>query len=354
MDRFGAVDEHFGSGPDEASLSLPWSPFRAPEPRTYCPVEDRRELCGRVGPVTSARHRRRVVAVGVIALLSASGPTLAGGAVGTAAGAARQRPLAASAPCGTRVARPRYAHVIWIVMENYGYASVVGSKAPYLNVLIRGCGLATNYHAVAHPSLPNYLALTSGTTDGIADDAEPSAHHVTTPNLFAQLHGDWRSLEQSMPIACDKVTSGSYAARHDPAVYYSDLAQTCKEDDVPLREPLELSAAFTFITPNICDDMHDCSVSTGDAWLARFVPQILDSPEYLAHEAVLFITWDESDTGPANQVATLVIAPSVPRGLRVDGAFTHYSLLRTTEQLLGLSYLGAAKIAPSMLRPFRL
>jgi hypothetical protein len=157
-----------------------------------------------------------------------------------------------------------------------------------------------------------------------------------------------------MPVACDKVTSGSYAARHNPAAYYADLATTCTDDDVPLREPLRLSAAFTLITPNICDDMHNCPVSTGDTWLEHFVPQILDSPEYRSRDTALFITWDESDNGPANQVATFVVAPSVPRGLRVDAAFTHYSLLHTAEQLLGLPYLGAASTAMSMVQPFRL
>src|SRR5665213_4565978 len=101
-----------------------------------------------------------------------------------------------------------------------GYSSIVGSAdAPYLARLGTECGLATNYHAVTHPSLPNYLALTSGTTDGITDDAEPSSHHVRTANIFSELDGNWRALEESMPVACDKVTSGSYAARHDPAVY---------------------------------------------------------------------------------------------------------------------------------------
>lgn len=240
-------------------------------------------------------------------------------------------------------------------MENYGYSSVASTpNAPYLDALGKACGLATNYVAVAHPSLPNYLALTSGTTDGISDDGEPSTHLIGTPNLFSQLRGDWRALDESMPIACDKVTAGSYAARHDPAVYYADLARTCRANVVPLREPLDLSAAFTFITPNICDDMHDCSISKGDAWLARVVPQVLQSPGYRLGEMVLFITWDESDNGPLNHVATFVVAPTVPRHLRVAVTFTHYSLLRTTEQLLGLGYLGAAKTARSMIAPFRL
>lgn len=306
-------------------------------------------------PAVSALRGRVAVAVGILAIfLSVLGPESIHASARSTSGVSRERALLESTPCGRRITPPRYSHVIWIVMENYGYGSVIGPGAPYLDGLARACGLATNYRAVAHPSLPNYLAMISGTTDGIVDDAEPSAHHIATPNLFSQLHGDWRALEESMPVACDKVTSSSYAARHNPAVYFTDLAHSCVTHDVVLRGPLQLSASFTFITPNICDDMHNCPVSTGDSWLARIVPQILNSPEYVAAETVLFITWDESDTGPANRVATLVVAPSVPHGVRVSEALTHYSLLRTTEQLLGLSYLEAAKRAPSMLQPFRL
>jgi hypothetical protein len=316
-------------------------------------MADRRKALRRVGgfAVAGGCVAVAICAVGLLAVLVSTPATASERTVNVA----RARGVVSPTPCGKRVTSPRYRYVVWIVMENYGYSSVVGSpSAPYLAELGRECGLATNYRAVSHPSLPNYLALTSGTTDGIADDAEPSAHHIGTPNLFAELNGNWRALEESMPVACDKVTSGSYAARHDPAVYYTDLASTCARDDLPLRQPLVLSAAFTFITPNICDDMHNCSIAVGDAWLARIVPQILDSHEYLAHEVALFITWDESDTGPANQVATFVVAPSVPRGVHAQAAFTHYSLLRTTEQLLGLPYLGGAKAATSMLGPFGL
>jgi hypothetical protein len=244
--------------------------------------------------------------------------------------------------------------VVWILLENVGYSVVGSSSAPYLNSLAARCGLATNYLAISHPSLPNYVALTSGSTHGITDDAEPAAHHLAGPSIFSELDGNWRSLVQSMPTACDHVTSGSYAARHNPAVYYVNLAATCRSDDIALTSPLDLSASFTFITPNICDDMHSCPVATGDRWLSQVVPEIVASPEYRARSLVLFITFDENDGGPTNRVPTYVIAPSVPRHLRVGVALTHYSLLRTTETLLGLPLLGAAKTATSMLSPFHL
>jgi hypothetical protein len=157
-----------------------------------------------------------------------------------------------------------------------------------------------------------------------------------------------------MPRACDRVTSGSYAARHDPAVYYTNLGTACAHDVLPLTGALDLSAPFTFVTPNICNDMHSCPISTGDTWLSHFVPRILDSRAYRSGTAVLFITWDESDTGPRNQVATYVIAPSVRRASRSAVPFTHYSLLRTTEQLLHLPLLGGARTARSMVGAFHL
>ena len=298
----------------------------------------------------SSRQRRTTQWQLVVSLALASSGLAAMPSAAASAAVARTT----SARCGTLRAVPSYRHVVWILMENEGYGNINGSPdAPYLNGLAASCGLASNYAAISHPSLPNYIALTSGGTQGITDDGEPSAHRLGAASIFSQLGGNWRALEESMPTSCDKVTSGDYAARHNPAVYYTDLATTCPKDDVPLRQPLDLSAAFTFITPNICDDMHSCPVATGDAWLSRYVPQILNSAPYRTNSTVLFITFDEGTTA-SNTVPTVVVAPSVPRALRVASAYTHYSLLRTTEQLLKLAPLGAATRASSMLAAFHL
>jgi len=120
-------------------------------------------------------------------------------------------------------------------------------------------------------------------------------------------------------------------------------------------DPPDLSARFTFITPNMCSSMHDCSVNEGDAWLSRWMPKFLDSPQYQAGNTAVFLTFDEDDHSANNHIATLVMAPSVPAGMRVSTAFDHYSMLRTTEELLGIStYLGRAATATSMRDPFHL
>jgi hypothetical protein len=261
--------------------------------------------------------------------------------------------IAPSSPCGEKVT-PHYDHVVWILLENVGYPVTASPSASYLRSLATACGLATQDYAVSHPSLPNYVALTSGSTQGITDDGEPSAHPLSVPSIFSELGGNWTSLVESMPSRCDHVTSGEYAARHNPAVYYLSLAASCPRNDAPLSLPLNLAKALTIIVPNICDDMHSCSVATGDQWLRRIVPLILASSQYQARSMALFITFDENDAQSSNRVPTWVIAPSVPRDDRVGIRFTHYSLLRTSELLLHIPLLGGARTASSMIGPFHL
>src|ERR1019366_4636304 len=261
--------------------------------------------------------------------------------------------IPASSPCGEK-ATPHYDYVVWIVLENVGYSVTDSPSAPYLRSLALSCGLATQDYAVSHPSLPNYVALTSGSTQGITDDGEPSVHPLSVPSIFSELRGNWTSLVESMPSKCDHVTSGEYAARHNPAVYYHGLSATCPRNDVPLSLPLDLTKAFTFIVPNVCNDMHSCPVATGDEWLRRIVPLIVASSQYQSRSLALFITFDENDAQASNQVPTWVIAPSVPRGVRVGVRYTHYSLLRTTEMLLHVPLLGMARGVASMVGPFHL
>jgi hypothetical protein len=235
-------------------------------------------------------------------------------------------------------------------MENHAYAEALDpTSAPYTTALAAGCGLATNFHAETHPSLPNYIAMTSGSTQGIADDGSPASHPLDVPSIFEQVSGNWRALQESMPSSCALANSGDYLVRHNPATYYTPIRSECATLDVPLGATPDLSARFTFITPNACHDTHDCSVTTGDTWLSQFLPLVFASPEYLSGTTAVFLTWDEDDGGSGNHIATLVIAPAVGPGTADGTAFDHYSMLRTTEELLGLStYLGEAATASSM------
>jgi len=271
---------------------------------------------------------------------------------------AAAKPKTAFHPCGhaSAAAPRRYDHVVWVVMENKSYSDLTGGSpdSAFHRAIGAACGAATNFHAETHPSLPNYIAMTSGSTHGIKDDADPSSHRLKGPSIFSQLGSHWRALQESMPRNCARTGSGLYAPKHNPAAYYTSIASACAKQDVKLGRTPDLSARFTFITPNLCHDAHSCPVRTGDRYLASLVPKLTGSAEYKSGRTAIFITYDEDDGSGSNHIPTLVIAPQIKPGLRTNRRFTHYSLLRTTEDMLGLKHLGAARKAPSMRAAFGL
>ena len=254
---------------------------------------------------------------------------------------------------------PSFSHVFLIVMENHEYGSVIGSSAaPYLNSLAGSYGLATNYYAASHPSLPNYLALTAGSTFGIASDC--TTCYVNASNIADQVEGSgrsWKAYMEDMPAPCYKgAASGNYAMKHDPFMYYTDIRNNparCGAHVVPFTQFWgDISSGqvpnLVWITPNMCNDTHDCSVATGDAWLRSVVPTITGSAAY-RNGGALFITWDEGSSSAGccgdswgGHVATLVVSPRAIGAFRSGIAENHYSLLRTIEDAFHLAHLGAA------------
>jgi hypothetical protein len=264
---------------------------------------------------------------------------------------------AGDAVCGTTTQGPeRYQHVIWVLMENHKYSSVIGNtNAPYITSLAAECASASAYQdAGAYPSLPNYLALTSGTTP-VTTNCPSQRCPIYADNLFRQVRaagGSAISFAESLPGPCFRKNLRPYAPRHVPATYYADPADraACRTDVVPLDQlPVMLAdeattPMFSFVTPNLDDDMHDGTIAMGDAWLAQWLPQILNSPAYLSGNTAVFVLWDENTPCPS-----LFIAPSIPPGsVSADPTIGHYATLRTTEELLGITeYLGAAASASS-------
>lgn len=236
------------------------------------------------------------------------------------------------------------SHVFVIVMENRSAGEALSGR--YTSQLAHQYGIATNYHGVSHPSLPNYLAMTSGSTWGIADDG---FHPLPAGGLGAQLTAagvSWRAYMEGMGGGC--FHSGyPYALKHNPFAYYGSA---CPGNVVPFTEfahdmaSLDVSR-FVWITPGLCNDGHDCSTSVADAYLARTVPQIL-ATEAWKQGGVLFITWDEGED-TANSVLTLVVEPN--RTARSSAVtYNHYSLLAAIEDRLGVGRLGAAAKASPM------
>lgn len=253
-----------------------------------------------------------------------------------------------------RQAIPNFAHIVIIVEENHGTDSIIGnSKAPYINQLANNYALATNYFAAFHPSLPNYLALTSGTNAGITSDCSPSANcEANVKNIADEIEASgrsWKAYEESMPAACTTHNSGNYAVRHDPFVYYPDISGNsarCSQHVVPFSQlnsdiKNETLPDYVFITPNVCNDMHNCSVATGDKWLKEHVPQILRSNAFTKQNSLLAITWDEAETNnrEGNKVPLILAGPSVKSHYVLGEQYSHYSLLKTIEQAWNLKTL---------------
>jgi hypothetical protein len=283
----------------------------------------------------------------------------------------------ASHPCGTQAKPGSYKHIIWIFMENHSYSKIIGSsQAAYINTVAKECGSATNYHNITHPSLPNYIAATSGlplsSLQGFLPDCSPAAGcNTAAKSIFGQVK-TWKSYEENMPSNCDRTNAGNYAVRHNPATYFTAL-HNCSSNDVPYaRLATDLARSqlpqFSFITPNLIDDMHNGTIAQGSKWLASHLPAILNSAQYKNGSTAIFLTWDEGEEGQevrgercstntsdvSCHIPMLVISPSTKAGSKSGTLFNHFSLLATTEQLLGLAKLGQAASAATMTKAFNL
>jgi phospholipase C len=302
---------------------------------------------------------RRIGAIAAVAAVAAL--VAACGASATPAGPVQTRPSPRA-----RLAGGAPAHVAVIVMENEEFGEIVGSRAaPYINSLARTYALAERTFAISHPSLPNYLALTGGSTFGIDSDCTDCAVHATS--ILDQLEHaklSWKAYMEGLPHPCfTGASAGEYAKKHDPFVYYTPLVArpaSCA-GVVPLAQLAADERArslprFIWITPNLCHDMHDCDVATGDRFLSHLLPPLL---ERLGPRGLLFITWDEgsSDDGccrlaSGGHVVTIVAGPGARRGARLATPADHYSLLQTIEDVLGLPRLrGAACACTPSLEP---
>lgn len=347
-----------------------------------------------------ARHGNHVARVLQSAiLLSASFLAAPFLAAPSAATAAVSQPAAQkfTQPCGNPGTPGQVHHVVWIWMENESYSSVIGNaNAPYQNELAHQCGTAANSHNESHASLDNYIAATSGQNilnTSFTNDCSPSPHAnncvTSSQSIFSQTDaaGDsWRGYNEDMPSNCDQTNSGNYAVRHNPAAYYTTLS-TCGQYDIPMGSAATRTGAFyddvrngslpsfSFVTPNLIDDAHNSSTAVGDSWLSGIVPLIINGPNYQNGDTAIFITNDEGCGGscgpdyavnencasqaldaaqPSCHIPTIVVAPYTPAGITDSAFYTHYSMLRTTEELLGLPLLGLAATANSMTSNFNL
>jgi phosphatidylinositol-3-phosphatase len=245
-----------------------------------------------------------------------------------------------------------------VVEENHSFTQAKAGM-PYLWSLAQKYGYASNYHAVTHPSLPNYLAIAGGSTFGVSDDQPPSAHPISGLSVFDQALATGhsaRSYEESMPSNCDLSAASPYAVKHNPWAYFVDERSACASYDVPLGTASSgaLKSDITagtlpnagMIIPNLDNDAHDGSLAAADSWLQVWLPKILAGADYKAGRLAVVVTFDEPGT-----VLTVVMAPGVSHKV-VSTSLTHYSTTRLYDEILGASLLGNASSANSMRSAF--
>lgn len=280
----------------------------------------------------TVRSRRSFPSLSTLALVAAL--------TGCSGGSTITLPAAASTiakPSIAAASSPHASQVTIVVMENKDYDLIVGSaQAPYINkTLIPNGALLTNSHAIGHPSEPNYLALFSGSTHGIHGDPCPVS--FSSANVASELiaAGDsFTGYSESMPkdgyTGCN---SGEYARKHSPWVDFTNVPAS---DNLVYHGFPASPPSLAWITPNLCNDMHDCRIAHGDKWLSQNLPPIINWDQQ--HGGLLIVTFDEAspDLNGKNHIATILIGPMITAGSVNKQNLNHYAVLHTVESIFGL------------------
>jgi hypothetical protein len=318
---------------------------------------DRAAYDGGMRRLTPASRRARTIAA-IATLTVALTATLAGcGGPGPTA-RATVTGMTADSGTGTGVAGPgagtlttarRPDHIVVAVFENKAAEQIVGSpQAPFLNGLLARSAWLTDSRAVAHPSQPNYLALFSGSIHGVYNDGCPVSLG-DAPNLGAQLLDSGKSFvgyAEGMPApGYTGCRTGSYARKHNPWVDFGNLPASVNQPMSAFPTDYATLPTVSFVIPDLCGDMHDCAIDTGDTWAREHLSGYVQWAS--THNSILIVTFDEDDNEADNHILTFVAGAGVRPG-RYSGAVSHYSLLGAIEDLCGLPRLAAATGAAAL------
>ena len=269
---------------------------------------------------------------------------------------------------------PDFGHIVVISLENKEFGTVIGSiKSPYFNVLGTSNTLLTQYYAITHPSLPNYLAMIGGSTFGITSNCEDC--FINFPSLPDQIETSgrtWKTYQEDMPSPCFVGDTAVYVQKHNPFIYFDSIrldAERCARSIVPLAQlDVDITSLsmpdFMFITPNLCYSSHSCALGMSDAWLNTLLDRLVPALDASGKPYLIVVTWDEGQGNATccglpepggGRIATILISPQARRGLQDDTPYTHYSLLKTIEEAWGLPYLGHAADGSTVLitRPWK-
>ena len=256
---------------------------------------------------------------------------------------------------------PAFEHIVLILFENKEFGSVIGDPdMPVYNRLANEYTLLTQFYAVRHPSLPNYIALIGGDTFGITSDCHDCfVNAPSLPDLIEASGRTWKTYQEDMPQPCYLGNKQNYAQKHNPFVYFDPIRQDserCNRSVVPLTDlSTDVQAGtlpnFIFISPNLCNDAHDCSLKVTDGWLSNLLDTLLPALEADGQPYLVVLTFDEGQghhsccglpPEAGGRIPVVLISPSVKSAFQDDTPYTHYSLLKTISESWGLAYLGHA------------
>ena len=236
-------------------------------------------------------------------------------------------------------------HVVVVMEENHSFSSIIGSSsAPYINSLAQQGALFTQSFAIEHPSQPNYLDLFSGSNQGVTDDSCP--HTFSGENLGSELTAasqTFTGFSEDLPSAGSTVcTSGAYARKHSPWINFTNVATSANQPFTSFPTDFTTLPTLSFVIPNLNDDMHDGTIAQGDTWLQQHIDAYVQFAQ--THNSLLIVTWDEDDNSSSNQIPTIFVGPMVKQG-QFSETINHFNILRTLEDLYGLTHVGSAATA---------
>ncbi len=285
----------------------------------------------------------------------------------TSATSSTSTPAATSSAAAAPAVASKVSKLLVVVLENHSRAQAL-SQMPRLAAQGARYGQATQWYAVAHPSLPNYLGITGGSTFGVRDDRPPSSHHIRGRSVFGQLiaaHHGVRAYVEDMPSRCAQSNSGRYAVRHNAWAYFSWPSERtwCKRYNLPsgttsrgaLHDDVVAGRLprYAQLIPNVCHDGHDCSLATADSWLAGWMSRIESGPDFTSGQLAVIVTFDEDDNHAGNHVAFVVAAAQL-HGKTVTSRFTHGSLAAAPARMFGLPPLRYSAGDADVLKAFSL
>ncbi|WP_052489427.1 alkaline phosphatase family protein [Streptomyces sp. 150FB] len=240
---------------------------------------------------------------------------------------------------------PTPAHVVVVVLENHAYSQIIGSSsAPYINSLKTGGANLSASYAITHPSQPNYMALFSGSTQGITSDSCYTPGFSSAANLASELTSagkTWGSYNETLPSqGSTTCSSGDYARKHNPWFGFSNVSTSSAHTFAQFPTDYNQLPQVSFVVPNLCSDMHDCSVGTGDTWLKNNLGAYATWAK--THNSLLLLTFDEDNSLSGNKITTVLYGQPVKAGSSSSTKYTHYNVLRTLEDMYGTSHAGQA------------